>query len=77
LDASIKVPLGHFGTEYFGAEGGQGAAFFQDGRVAYIQFAASGPIHRVLALLGVRIVNPAIDEFQSVGLGRQRTAQEW
>ncbi len=77
MDASINALVMYFETEYFGGDGGQGAALFHEGRVVFIQSAKLGPINRALALLGVKVVSPAIDEFQSIGLDRHRTTAEW
>jgi hypothetical protein len=77
MNASTNALIMYFETEYFGGEGRQGAALFQGGRVDFIQSAKIGPINRGLALLGVRVVTPAIDEFQSIGLDRHRTTADW
>jgi hypothetical protein len=77
MNASAKTFIMYFETEYFGGEGGQGAALSNEGRVPYIQSAMMGPINRALVLLGVRVVAPAIDEFQSIGLHCHRTTKEW
>jgi hypothetical protein len=75
--ASTNAFIMYFETDYFGGEGAQGAALFHDDRVAYIQSAKIGSINRALALLGVKVVAPAIDEFQSIGLHRHRTTEDW
>jgi hypothetical protein len=77
MNASANAFIMYFETEYFGEEGGQGAALFHEGRVAYIQSGKIGPINRALALLGVRVVPPANDEFQSIGLHCHRTTEDW
>jgi hypothetical protein len=77
MNASTNALIMYFETEYFGGEGGQGAALFHEGRVTFIQSARIGPINRGLARLGVRVVTPAIDEFQSIGLDRHRSTEDW
>lgn len=76
--ASIGGALMYFETEYFGGTGTQGAAVFQDGTLIYGPAAAEfGPINKALALLGVGVVAPAADEFETVGLQRHRSTEDW
>jgi hypothetical protein len=76
--ASDRCVLLYFETEYFGGMGTQGAAVFRDGEVVFgPQSAELGPINNALAVLGVRPLPPAIDEFETVGLQRHRSVEEW
>lgn len=76
--ASDRCVLLYFETEYFGGMGTQGAAVFRDGDIVFgPQSAELGPINNALAVLGVRTVPPAVDEFETVGLQRHRSVEEW
>ncbi|WP_257387164.1 hypothetical protein [Tahibacter caeni] len=75
---SARSTLLYFETEYFGGMGTQGAAVFRDGELVFgPQAAELGPINNALAVLGVRTVPPAIDEFETVGLHRHGSVEEW
>jgi hypothetical protein len=70
--------LVYFETEYFGGDGSQGAAVFREGELIFgPQSASFGPINDALAILGVRVVPPACDEFEAVGLHRHRNTEDW
>jgi hypothetical protein len=76
--ASERAMLLYFETEYFGGMGSQGAAVFRDGELVFgPQAAELGPINNALAVLGVRTVPPAVDEFETVGLQRFGSNEEW
>lgn len=75
---SVGATLLYFETEYFGGMGTQGAAVFRDGDIVFgPQSAELGPINSALALLGVRTIPPAVDEFETVGLNRYRSVEDW
>lgn len=75
---SQRATLLYFETEYFGGEGTQGAAVFRDGELVFgPQSAELGPINNALALLGVKPLPPAIDEFETVGLQRHGDNDSW
>ena len=75
---SERCTLLYFETEYFGGMGTQGAAVFRDGDLVFgPQSAELGPINNALAVLGVRPVPPAVDEFETVGLQRHRSVEAW
>lgn len=75
---SRRATLLYFETEYFGGEGTQGAAVFRDGELVFgPQSAELGPINNALALLGVKTVPPAVDEFETVGLQRHGDTESW
>jgi hypothetical protein len=58
--------------------GGQGAAVFEDGELVFgPQCEGIGPINHALKLLGVRVENPGLDEFQTVGLHLYRSSFGW
>ena len=76
--ASRGAAIMYFETEYFGGCGAQAAVLFQDGELIFGPAAAKfGPINGALKLLGVRAEPPARDEFETVGLGRHRTVEDW
>ena|SRR5262245_24042472 len=76
--ASRGGALMYFETDYFGGQGTQAAAVFQDGALVFgPESAELGPINAALQLLGVRIAPPAVDEFDTVGLGRHRHTNDW
>lgn len=76
--ASATATLLYFETEYFGGMGTQGAAVFRDGEIVFgPQSAELGPINSALALLGVRTQAPATDEFETVGLHRHASTEDW
>ena len=59
--ASRGAALMYFETEYFGGQGVQGAAVFEDGALVFgPEAAAFGPINVALQLLGVRVAPPAL-----------------
>lgn len=75
---SERAALLYFETEYFGGMGTQGAAVFRDGELVFgPQSAELGPINNALAVLGVRTVPPAVDEFETAGLQRHASTEEW
>lgn len=70
-------PLAYIETQYFGGEGGQGAALFVDGQIAWGPANdGTGPINAVLSLLGVA-AHRGRDAFDTVGLGRHRMNDGW
>jgi hypothetical protein len=75
---SERATLLYFETEYFGGMGTQGAAVFRDGECVFgPQAAELGPINNALALLGVRTIAPAVDEFETVGLHHHSSVDAW
>jgi hypothetical protein len=65
-------------TEYFGGTGGQGAAAFKDGAAVLEPKAAEWDcINEALAAVGVAVLPPARDEFETVGLHEQRCTDDW
>lgn len=78
LTASLSGPIAYIETDYSGGAGAQGAAVFRAGHLAMQPVsAATGPINQALALLGVRITEPAYDPFETLGLNRHRHTEEW
>jgi hypothetical protein len=76
--ASRGGALMYFETDYFGGQGIQTAAVFQDGALVFgPESAELGPINAALQLLGIRVKPPAVDEFDTVGLGRHRHTEDW
>jgi hypothetical protein len=76
--ASHHAVLMYFETNYFGGVGGQGAAVFCDGDVTFgPRWGRIGTINGALKLLDTRVVAPALDEFETVGLHRHRATSDW
>jgi hypothetical protein len=76
--ASVGGTIMYFETEYFGGRGSQGAVVFQNSTVVLgPKSAEHGPINEALSYLGVRVVAPAHDEFETVGLHRHRHTEDW
>lgn len=76
--ASEGCSVVYIETEYFGGVGSQGAALFSDGRIVFGPSAAgAGPINEALHRLGVKVISPAYDEFEAVGLNRHGHATVW
>lgn len=70
-------PLAYVETQYFGGEGGQGAALFVDGQIAWGPANdQGGPINSVLSLMGVA-AQGGRDAFDIAGLGRHRMNDGW
>jgi hypothetical protein len=68
----------YFETEYFGGTGAQGAVVYEQRECIFGPESADlGPINRALALLGVRTLPPACDEFETIGLHRHRSCEDW
>jgi hypothetical protein len=77
-DLSSHDIVMYFETEYFGGIGAQGAVVMLHGRPIYGPRSAElGPINEALTLLGVEVQPPACDEFDTVGLGRYRSTEDW
>lgn len=76
--ASRSGRVMYFETDYFGGPGGQGAVVMENENVIYGPvYADIGPINAALALLGVTVAAPARDEFETVGLDRHRSTEDW
>jgi hypothetical protein len=78
VDSSAEGKVMYFETEYFGGTGTQGAIVLERGSVLFgPRVAVRGPINAALALLGVKVCLPALDEFDTIGLDRHRTTDSW
>jgi hypothetical protein len=84
-DWSADGPVGYVEAEFFGGYGGQRAALWVDGRLAFGPLAVGdgqrftpdgSPISQVLRRLGV-VKDNFYDEFDAVGLGRHHHTSEW
>ena len=77
-DASGEAAVMYFETEYFGGVGAQRAVVYENGACVFGPESADfGPINEGLALLGIRTQSPAQDEFETIGLHRYRSAEDW
>ena len=74
---SVICPLLYFETEYFGGDGNQLAIVFENGKMIFGPAQdVVGPINEGLCLLGVE-KKANSDEFDSIGLGENRSTDEW
>jgi hypothetical protein len=77
-DASFVGPIVYLETEYFGGRGAQGAAAFVGGRVVFGPLSGeAGPINEALKVLGAKVLAPARDEFDALGLNQHRHTEDW
>jgi hypothetical protein len=77
-EISAISTLMYFETEYFGGDGEQSAIVFAQGNVILGPTRDNiGPINEGLRLLGVRRRPDRHDEFDTVGLGRRRSSEDW
>ncbi len=77
-DSSKDDPLMYFETEYFGGADAQGAIVFKNGSLVFgPESSESGPINNALRILRIRVIPPARDEFETVGLHRHRSTDDW
>jgi hypothetical protein len=75
---SVGKTIAYIETDYFGGEGGQGAALFCDGKTTFGPlFGEEEHINSVLKLLGVKVAANEFDEFAAVDLGRHRSTEGW
>lgn len=82
---SSDGPVAYVEADYFGGVGGQCAAVWERGSLAFGPVtlreheappAAGTPISQALARLGV-VRDGHLDEFDTVGLGRHRRTEDW
>ncbi len=64
-------------AEFFGGVGTQSAIAWHEGRQALQVRFAQDAINQALKLMGVTIMEPATDEFDSIGLGSHRSTERW
>jgi hypothetical protein len=81
VDVSLRFPLAYIETEYFGGVGAQSAIAWQnrqviEGPVIANNISMDGPINRTLRRLGV-VHGNSHDEFDTLGLGRYRSNDQW
>jgi hypothetical protein len=80
--AAAHGPVVYAEAEYFGGVGDQHAVVWQGERAEVFESEMPGAINTALQALGVRRTSSPWtgeeqDEFDSVGLGRHRTTEEW
>jgi len=80
--AAGREPVVYAEAEYFGGTGEQHAVLWQDGSPRLLASELPGAINAALEVLGVRRTpsrtsSTLQDEFDSVGLGRHRSTEEW
>jgi hypothetical protein len=75
---SESCVLAYVETEYFGGTGGQSAVVFRQGKIVFGPTSAEGGvINEALGLLGVQASPDHFDAFESVGLQRHRSNEDW
>jgi hypothetical protein len=81
LRAAAHGPVAYAEAEYFGGVGEQRAVLWQDGRARLFESELPGAINTALKALDAERVpastGRAQDEFDSVGLGRYRSTEDW
>ena len=75
---SVAGPVGYAEAEFFGGAGGQRAALWVAGRLAWgpVSEGEGSPISLLLRKLGVTR-GTHHDEFDALGLGRHRDTEDW
>ena len=63
-------------AEYFGGDGTQASAIWEEGRLVFGPLVASDAINQALRLLGV-LKEKESDEFEALSLGRHRDTEKW
>ena len=81
-DAARHGSVAYVEAEYFGGVGEQHAVVWQDGGARLLASELPGAVNEALRALGaVRVASASTgvleDEFDSVGLGRHRSTQDW
>jgi hypothetical protein len=76
---SLVKPLkkaAYLEAEFFGGEGGQSSAAWEDGRLVFGPVSTKDAINQALRFLGVE-KKKSHDEFDALGLGRHRDTEKW
>jgi len=76
---SLMKPLkkaAYLEAEFFGGDGGQSSAAWEEGRLVFGPVSAEDAINQALRFLGVD-KKECHDEFDAIGLGRHRDTEEW
>lgn len=77
-ELSRRGDIAYIETDYFGGSGDQGAVLYRTGTAIYgPERADIGPINEVLKLMGVQKGGSDFDEFDTAGLGRYRSNEDW
>ena len=74
--ASERGPVVYAEAEYFGGVGEQHAVLWKDGSARLLESELPGAVNEALRALGA-VRGPSEDEFDSVGLSRHRSTQDW
>ena len=72
----FDFPVAYISTDYFGGAGEQKAAVYVKGKLVELNYGDYQPINVALAFLGVKKEGDK-DEFDTVGLGKYRTDDDW
>jgi hypothetical protein len=75
-DVSADGVVAYVEAEYFGGLGGQASVVFDRGSLVFGPVQEGG-INQALRYFGVTVEPAALDEFDSVGLGRHRGINDW
>jgi hypothetical protein len=73
---SEGATVAYLETEYFGGEGFERSAVFRDRDLILGPLVGAGAINQALRALGV-VAEPGREAFDTLGLGRHRTLEEW
>lgn len=76
LVASAKKKIAYVEAEFFGGDGTQAAAVWEEGSLIFGPVVANNAINQALRLLGVS-KHEHLDEFAALSLGRHRDTEEW
>ncbi len=77
LELSKRGRVAYVEADYFGGTGDQGCVVWEGGRELLRETRADKAINHALRLLGVRTAEGAVDEFDTVGMGRHRRVESW
>jgi len=71
--------IAYIRTRYFGGDGEQVAGIWENGQIVMgpLISATPGPINAALKKMGVPLDAGAVDEFDSLGLGRYRSVEDF
>lgn len=72
----FKEPIAYIEAEFFGGDGTQASAVWKEHALFFGLFVNSDAINRALLILGVT-KGSHFDEFEALGLGRNRDTNDW
>lgn len=75
-EVSDDISVAYVEAEYWGGVGSQSAVMWDKGEVVFQVLNSQDAINQVLRMLGIE-AKDAVDEFDSVNLGRYRFTNDW